>query len=278
MMDRRLSPANKRVADPSMRESWPGVQYVDPEPYAVHWPLVDLRNAPEGRRDRQLLFGETVGVYEMHEGWAFVQSTKDNYVGYVPKSSLANVPEATHRVTAAASHVYARPDFKSRDLMRLSHGCLLHGLAVENGFLQTADGYVPFVHCGDVGDRQPDPLVEAKLFLDTPYLWGGNSRFGIDCSGLVQAAFLACGVDCPGDSDLQKAQLGYDLPADVPLERNDLLFWKGHVALVADEGRLIHANAHHMAVTYEGVDAAINRINAQGDGPVTSRKRVVLPA
>ncbi|UZD90514.1 C40 family peptidase [Cognatishimia activa] len=275
MKDRRLTPANKRVADPALQSDWPGVSYVEPEPYAVHWPLVDLMNAPEGHRDRQLLFGDTVGVYETHEGWAFVRSDKDGYVGYVPKSSLALTPAATHRVAAAATHVYEQAHFKSRDRMRLSHGCQLHGLETENGFLKTADGYVPLVHCAAIEEFASDPVSVAKTFLDTPYLWGGNSRFGIDCSGLIQAAFLACGTPCPGDSDLQEESLGYELPADVSLERNDLLFWKGHVAMIVDEDRLIHANAHHMAVTFENIDTAIRRIEQQGDGPITKRKRVI---
>ncbi|CUI36753.1 C40 family peptidase [Cognatishimia activa] len=277
MKDRRLTPANKRVADPSLESEWPGVSYVDPEPYAVNWPLVDLMNAPEGHRDRQLLFGETVGLYETHEGWAFVRSDKDGYVGYVPKSSLAHSPEATHRISAAATHVYEQADFKSRDRMRLSHGCLLHGMENENGFLKIAEGYVPMVHCSPVGEHPSDPVSVAKTFLDTPYLWGGNSRFGIDCSGLVQAAFTECGVACAGDSDLQEDMLGYELPADAELKRNDLLFWKGHVAMIVDETRLIHANAHHMAVSFENTNDAIARIERQGDGPVTSRKRVLLP-
>lgn len=276
MKDRRLTPANKRVADPTLQSDWPGVTYVEPEPFAVHWPLVDLMNAPEGHRDRQLLFGDTVGVYETHEGWAFVRSDKDGYVGYVPRSSLASSPEATHRVSAAATHVYEQANFKSRDRMRLSHGCQLHGMGVENGYLRIADGYVPLVHCSAIEEFAADPVSVAKTFLDTPYLWGGNSRFGIDCSGLIQAAFLACGIPCPGDSDLQEESLGYELPTDVALERNDLLFWKGHVAMIVDEDRLIHANAHHMAVTFENIESAIERIEKQGDGPIIKRKRVVL--
>jgi len=277
MKDRRLTPANKRVADPSLQSDWPGVSYVEPEPFAVHWPLVDLMNAPEGHRDRQLLFGETVGVYETHEGWAFIRSDKDGYVGYVPRSSLASSPQATHRISAAATHVYDAPNFKSRDRMRLSHGCLLHGLGTEGSFLQTADGYVPMVHCAPNQEFSKDPVSVAKTFLDTPYLWGGNSRFGIDCSGLIQAALVACGAACPGDSVLQEETLGYELPADVSLQRNDLLFWKGHVAMIVDDARLIHANAHHMAVTFENTEQAIKRIDQQGDGPVTCRKRVILP-
>lgn len=275
-MDRRLTPANKRVADMSMQESWPGVRYVEPTPLTVHWPIVDLMNAPEGHRDRQLLLGDTVDMYEMLDGWAFIRSHKDGYVGYLPQSSLAQTPPATHRITAAASHVYTNPDFRSRDLMRLSHGCLLHVISFEDRFACTPDGYVPTVHLGAVDKRLSDPVAEAELFLDTPYLWGGNSRFGIDCSGLVQAALLSCGQPCPADSDLQEAQLGFELSDGDTIQRGDLLFWKGHVALVVDENRLIHANAHHMAVTYEGIAEAEARILAQGDGQIRSRKRIKM--
>lgn len=273
--DRRLTPANARVADPSLRETWPGVDYVDPEPFSVHWPLVDLMNVPEGHRERQLLFGDAVDVYEVHKGWAFVRSVKDGYVGYVPKSSLAQCPAPTHRVTAASSHIYRLADIKSMDVMRLSHGCLLHVIDTSNGFAQTADGYIPLKHLGPLDEKQADPVVEAELYLDTPYLWGGNSRFGIDCSGLIQASLLACGIACPGDSDLQEQDLGTTLGADAPHRRGDLIFWKGHVAMVIDETRMIHANAHAMATCYEDIAAGISRIERQGGGPVTSRKRIL---
>ncbi|MCH2250561.1 MAG: C40 family peptidase [Cognatishimia sp.] len=271
--DRRLTPANARVADPALRDSWPGVEYVEPQPFSVHWPLVDLMNVPEGHRERQLLFGDGVDVYEVHKGWAFVRAIKDGYVGYVPNSALAQCPAPSHRVTAASSHIYRRPDIKSMDSVRLSHGCLLHVIGEENGFAQTADGYVPLQHLGSVQDMQRDPVTEAELYLDTPYLWGGNSRFGIDCSGLVQASLLACGIACPADSDLQESDVGEALGADDPHKRGDLIFWKGHVAMVVDAQRMIHANAHAMATCYEDIDAAIARIEHQGGGPVTSRKR-----
>lgn len=272
--DRRSTPANTRVADPSLSDSWPGVDYVEPQPFTVHWPLVDLMNAPEGHRDRQLLLGDGVDVYEVHKGWAFVRSVKDGYVGYLPNSSLAQCPAPTHRVVAASSHVYRRADIKSMDVMRLSHGCLLHVISETDGFGETADGFVPLQHLGGAVAAQTDPVTEAELYLDTPYLWGGNSRFGIDCSGLVQAAMLACGIDCPADSDQQEALLGDALADDDALKRGDLIFWKGHVAMVVDDTRLIHANAHAMATCYEDIDTAIKRIEQQGDGQVTSRKRV----
>jgi cell wall-associated NlpC family hydrolase len=139
-------------------------------------------------------------------------------------------------------------------------------------FAETPDGFVPMIHLAPVDSRMPDPVVVAEMFLGTPYLWGGNSRAGIDCSGLVQAALLACGIACPGDSDLQSESVGTELGPDAPLRRGDLVFWKGHVALVADPTRLIHAYGHIMATGYEGTNDAIARIAANGT-PVLTRRR-----
>jgi cell wall-associated NlpC family hydrolase len=139
-------------------------------------------------------------------------------------------------------------------------------------FAETPQGFVPRTHLRPLGDWAADPATVAESLLGTPYLWGGNSRAGMDCSGLVQLAFHACGRACPADSDLQQA-VGAALPEDVPPRRNDLLFWKGHVALVLDSSRLIHANGHSMSVVTEGIAECFARIAAQGGGPVTARRR-----
>ena len=137
--------------------------------------------------------------------------------------------------------------------------------------------WLPARHLRQVGERWTDPVAVFELFLGTPYLWGGNSGRGIDCSGLVQAAFLACGVPCPGDADQQEARLGDAIPAEAEVRRGDLFFWTGHVAIAADADTLIHANGHAMMVCYEGLRACVARIAAAEGKPVTRRRRVTLP-
>ena len=238
-------------------------------------PVADLCRRPDGPRDRQLLSGEAVTVLNEASGWAYVQAEKDGYCGHVLQTTLAAPSKATHRVCVPATHAYAQADLKSPDLLSLSYGSPVTVTARTKAFAETAQGHIPLVHLAAVDHRQNDPAQVAALFLGTPYLWGGNSRWGIDCSGLVQAALLACGIPCPGDSDQQEATVGDEVSGDY--QRNDLLFWKGHVALVVDAETMIHANAHAMAVTYENISDAIQRIEAGGDGPVTNHRRPVAP-
>lgn len=274
-MDRRLTAANGRVAALRLRGTVEALRFVTGEPKAVAMPVVDLLAAPGGARDRQLLLGAEVTVYEERAGWAFVEATRDGYVGYVEAKALAAPVSATHVVAAPASHLYPVPDMKTHELGWLSFGSRLRIVGAVGAFYETAGGaFVPRVHLRPVNRPLSDPATVAQLFFGAPYLWGGNSIRGIDCSGLVQAALLACGRDCPGDSDLQEAALGAVLADSEPLRRGDLLFWKGHVAMTVDGQTLIHANAHHMAVTYEPVAAAAARIAAAGGGEVTSRRRL----
>jgi cell wall-associated NlpC family hydrolase len=260
------------MSDP--RDTPPADRIVLNEAARVAVPLVDLTRGPEGPRDRQLLYGDAVTILNRSATHCLIRAAKDGYCGTVPGASLASPRAPTHRVTARATHAYTAPDIKSPDRVRLCFGAQVTALSESATFIETDLGFIPRQHLHRAEVRAADPAAVAEIFLGTPYLWGGNSSLGIDCSGLVQAACLACGIACPGDSDQQAARLGTTLPDDAPLQRNDLIFWKGHVALVRGADLLIHANAGHMAVVHEPIDAAIERIRTQGDGLPTRRKRL----
>ena len=271
--DRRLTPANGRVAAQSLQGQVEAARFVEGWTRFVAVPVVALRDAPQGRRERELLRGEAVTVFEDRDGWCFVQAARDGYVGYLPGDALHEGQAPDLRVRARATHAYAAADIKSPDIVTLSFGSRLRHMGQEGRFILTDAGHVPAAHLAPVEMLEDDPVTVATLLLGTPYLWGGNSAFGIDCSGLVQAACLTCGIACPGDSDLQAAGLGAPVTSGSPPRRGDLLFWKGHVAWVSGPDMILHANAHHMAVAFEGLAEAVARIEAQGGGPVTGHRR-----
>lgn len=274
MSDRRATPANGRVAAKWLKGQVTADRFVDGDVQRVVLPCADLRDAPDGARDRQVQFGEAVTVFENRGGWGFVRRECDGYVGYLSSDALGPAKTATHFVATPATHLYAAPDFKSPDLMRLGFFARVTVTSELKNHFETPEGFIPKKHLRPLDRPFTDPATVAQTHFGVPYLWGGNSTMGIDCSGLVQVALLACGIACPGDSDMQEAAVGAALAPDAPLERGDLLFWKGHVAMGVDPETLIHANAHHMAVVYEPAQAAISRIKAQGDGGVTSRRRL----
>jgi cell wall-associated NlpC family hydrolase len=133
-------------------------------------------------------------------------------------------------------------------------------------------GFLPASHLAPLDHRETDFVAVAERFLGTPYLWGGKTNYGLDCSGLVQLALTACGIRCPRDSDMQERALGA-LVDMKNLRRGDLVFWKGHVAIVRDPKTFLHANAFHMAVAVEPIAEAIARIAGAGS-EVTSVKRL----
>ena len=275
MSDRRLTPANGLVAASHLKGQVEAEAFVDGEAASIGQVVVDLLAKPDGKRDRQLLMGAAVTVYGRRDGWAFVQAKRDGYVGYVKEAALTQHHSPTHRVATPATHAYATESFKSQDLLHLPFGAELSVIDERHKFFETPQGFIPKKHLRPLTHPFSDPATVAQLFFGVPYLWGGNSSLGIDCSGLVQAAYQACGHICPGDSDLQQEGLGRALDANASLHRGDLIFWKGHIAMMVDGETMIHANAHHMAVVYEGLAQATLRIKAQGDGDITARRRVL---
>lgn len=272
--DPRLTPANGRVAALALAGQVTAAVFTAGEARRVVVSMADLCRRPDGPRDLQLLFGADVTAYEDVAGWSFVQAAKDGYVGYVRSAALGDALVATHHVIAAATHLYADADFRSPDMMALSFGSRVAVTAEHQGFWETAQGHIPKQHLWPLSRVFDDPVTVAQMFLGVPYLWGGNTIGGIDCSGLVQAALWACAIACPRDSDMQCAGLGSPLADDAAPQRSDLYFWKGHVGLLVDPHTLIHANAHHMSVAQEPVDTAIARIASQSDSGLIARKRL----
>ncbi|MDO5647708.1 C40 family peptidase [Paracoccus sp. (in: a-proteobacteria)] len=267
-MDRRLTPATDRVALNNLRGVLDRPNWTDGRAARVAVPLADLRDAPDGRRDRQVNFGADLVVVEERGAWAFVQAGLDGYCGWVAIDALGEPVPATHRVSAPATHIYPAPDMKTRDIMGLSIGARLAVTGIAGGFAELATGgYVPAQHIS--GQPAPDAVAVAESLIGTPYLWGGNSRWGIDCSGLAQAALTAHGTSCPGDSDMQERAF----PVTETIQRGDLLFWPGHVAIAVSADMMIHATAWQMAVIYEPIADAMARIDAAGQGPFRGARR-----
>lgn len=277
-MDRRLTPFSGRVAHESLRGQIDAATFVSGEAALVTAPLADLLARPGGPRDRQLLMGAAVTVIDRQDGHVFVQAAQDGYCGWLPDGAVGPGPAPTHWLAVPGSHLYPEPRVQAPEGPALGLGARL-AVTGDDGakWVATAQGFVPGAHLRPLGDWLSDPVAVAEGFLGTPYLWGSNSRAGIDCSGLVQVSLAACGMACPGDSDLQQA-VGGAIPDGAALQRGDLLFWKGHVAMVADAARLIHANGHTMSVAHEGIADCIARIAAQEGRPVIARRRPVQGA
>ncbi len=274
--DPRVTPARADLAASHLRGKVEAGRFVDGVVQEVIVGHTPVRKAPSHGATMltEALRGERVLVLETdEEGWAWGQLLADGYVGWLPGAALLPPgPEPTHRVRAIRTFVFPAPDIKSPPQDALPLGARLAIMHVEEPFAASANGFLPVRHLVSIDARESDAVAVAERFLGAPYLWGGKTSLGVDCSGLVQAALTACGIPCPRDSDMQERSLG--APVDsADLQRGDLVFWKGHVAMARDRATLIHANAHHMAVVIEPISEAIARIHASGSD-VTSVQRI----
>jgi cell wall-associated NlpC family hydrolase len=279
--DPRVTPARADLAAKELEGKVAAARYVAGEVYEVIEPQAPLRGEPS--HDAPLLTealkGERVTIYEKNaEGWAWGQLAADRYVGWLSANALAP-PGAppTHKVVALRTLVFPGPSIKLTPREALPLGARIAVARCDDRMAVTpSGGYVPAAHLAPIDVDETDFVAVAERFLGVPYLWGGKTALGLDCSGLVQIALAACGISCPRDSDMQEEALGSPVAAATDrsnLQRGDLVFWTGHVAIVRDRATFLHANAFHMAVAIEPIDDAVARIRAAG-GEVSGIRRI----
>jgi len=278
--DPRLTPARSDLAAKELEGKVAAVRFVEGRAYEVIEPQTGLRAtpAPDAPLLTEALKGERVTIYDTNaEGWAWGQLAADDFVGWLSANALAPAgAPATHKVVALRTLAFPGPSIKLPPIEALPLGARLAIAHVEDRLAVTrSGGFVPAPHLAPLDFVEPDFVAVAERFLGVPYLWGGKTALGLDCSGLVQVALTAAGMACPRDSDMQERALGAPLPGigEQSLRRGDLVFWEGHVAIVRDRATLIHANAFHMAVAIEPIAEALTRIRDAGS-EITSVRRM----
>lgn len=274
--DPRITPWRDGIAARSLEGVIEAEVYLDPKAMSCTAAAAAIRSAPDASAEQmdQLLFGERFEVLEEDGAFVFGQAARDGYVGFVEAAALgAAGPLPTHRVAALRTYAFAEASIKTRASGPYSINSLLAVEAVDGKLAKVAGaGWMTAAHLEPIGLFEDDWAAVAERFVGAPYLWGGRESLGLDCSGLVQQALFACGHACPRDTDQQQA-LGAPIEAEA-FDRGDLVFWKGHVAMGLGDGKIVHANGHHMATVVEPLADAVARIDAAGVGQPTAYRRV----
>ena len=273
--DPRFTPWRDGVAARSLEGVLEAEVYLDPKAMSCGAAAAAIRSAPDANAEQmdQLLFGERFEVLEEEGAWLFGQAARDGYVGFVEAAALAPArPMPTHRVAAIRTYAFTEASIKSRAIGPFSINSLVAVEATDGKLAKVSGaGWMTAAHLDPIGVFDEDWAAVAERFVGAPYLWGGRESLGLDCSGLVQQALFACGRACPRDTDMQ-AEMGQAITA-AEFGRGDLVFWKGHVAMGLGDGRIVHANGHHMATVVEPLAEAIARIAAAGAGEPTGYRR-----
>lgn len=273
--DRRLTPARADLAAEHLKGIVDSTQFVAPTPMQVKAAIIPLRPAPntDVGVDTVLLYGEGFDVYDAHDGWVWGQSRRDGYVGYVPQPALSQeTSEATHVVAVPTTHLYPKADIKTEPVAALWMTSLLAPTSLTAEFATVGNYFLPAQHLVTVEETASDWVTVAETFLHAPYVWGGKTAAGIDCSGLMQVALARAGILAPRDSDMLR-EFGEEVSTD-NLRRGDMLFWKGHVGVMSDPQTLLHATAFSMRVMREPLANTRKRIETDLGLPLLTVRRV----
>lgn len=283
-LDPRLHPLRDDLAGAELTGRVERPRFAQARPAQVAVGTLDLRRAPaaDAMLVNQLFHGDQVRVYETENGWAWLQNAADGYMGYTRADALReDIEAATHWVRVPRSFVFPKPDEKAPPLDALPMTAGVRVLSERNRYSEIAwgadttngGGWVPSGHLLATGESVEDFVATALAFLGMPYLWGGRTSLGLDCSGLVQVALNAAGLACPRDSDQQEARLGEPRPLDAPVTRGDLYYMPGHVAIALDAWRVVNANAHDMMTSIEPLEDLVARVEAESGQGVTAIRR-----
>lgn len=276
--DPRTTLAREDLADQALEGLVRAKRFRSVEPRQCAVPAAAVRKAPESSAEQQdqIVFGEAFDVLDAQDDWAWGRARRDGYVGWVEASALASpVLAPTHRVSALRTYAFPTPSIQAAPPVLLSLNALVTVEAREGRFVQVARaGWIVERHLAALDVFEADPVSVAERYLGAPYQWGGRESLGLDCSALVQQALYACGRACPRDTDVQARETGEAIESAAGLRRGDLVFWRGHVALMVDADRIIHANSHHMAVTVEPLVEAVSRNRDAGVGDPTAFRRL----
>jgi cell wall-associated NlpC family hydrolase len=280
-LDRRQHAFRPDLAHIDLADRVGAQRYVQPIAHYATASVTGIHSHADAASENlsQLQFGEIFHVLERGPDWCWGQTAHDHYVGYVATSALTAglLPVATHWVSAPHAHVYQKPSIKAEVLHPLWRGSPVSVISVDEKFAALAEGgFVRRNALSPVGTHATDWVAQAEDFIGTAYLWGGRTRAGIDCSGLVQTALMACGMSCLRDTDMQARSIGQLVPENQwhDLQRGDFIFFPGHVGIMHNSENLLHANAHHMKTVIEPLAGVIARLKPEYEKPVTSVRRI----